>query len=222
MKINHNIVPKEKYSIKCPYSMEPEYITIHNTANDASAANEIAYMIRNDNKVSFHFSVDDVQALQGILLNRNAWHAGDGRNGTGNRKSIGIEICYSKSGGAKYNKAVKNAIELTARLMKQYDIPASKIMYHQNWDQKYCPHSLLDDGISIDAFRTAAQLKYDELYKGGSDMKLDNTPADWAKEAVNWAVKEGILKGDANGNYGLHDTITVERFLVFLHRAITK
>ncbi|MGE7094387.1 hypothetical protein ACQKII_23735 [Lysinibacillus sp. NPDC048646] len=27
-------------------------------------------------------------------MNRNAWHCGDGR-GTGNMKSIGVEICYS-------------------------------------------------------------------------------------------------------------------------------
>lgn len=48
--------------------------------------------------------------------------------------------------------------------------------------------------------------------------KKDNTPAEWAKDAVNWAVKEGLLKGDENGNYKLHENITVERFLVFLYR----
>ncbi len=48
--------------------------------------------------------------------------------------------------------------------------------------------------------------------------KKDNTPAEWAKDAVNWAVKEGLLKGDENGDYKLHENITVERFLVFLYR----
>ena len=81
-----------KYSIKCPYSMDAKYIVIHNTANDASAANEIAYMQRNDNKVSFHIAVDDIEVIEGLPLDRNAWHAGDG-NGEGNRKGIGIEIC---------------------------------------------------------------------------------------------------------------------------------
>ena len=42
------IMPENKYSIKCPYSMVPEGITVHNTANDASAMAEISYMIRND------------------------------------------------------------------------------------------------------------------------------------------------------------------------------
>ena len=35
-------------------------------------------MIRNDNEVSFHFAVDDKEVVQGIPLDRNAWHAGDG------------------------------------------------------------------------------------------------------------------------------------------------
>lgn len=39
--------------------MTPRYITIHNTDNDASAMNEVKYMISNNNKVSFHVAVDD-------------------------------------------------------------------------------------------------------------------------------------------------------------------
>ncbi|WP_373691010.1 peptidoglycan recognition protein family protein, partial [Pseudomonas aeruginosa] len=87
-------------------------MTIHNTSNDASAANEVAYMLSNNNQTSYHYAVDDKEAVQAIPLNRNAWHAGDGGSGTGNRKSIGIEICYSKSGGSRFDKAEKNAAYL--------------------------------------------------------------------------------------------------------------
>ena len=89
-------------------------VEVHNTYNDASAENEIAYMIRNDNEVSFHFAVDDKEAVQGLPLNRNGWHAGDGSEGTGNRKSIAIEICYSESGGDRFLKAEKNSAKLIA------------------------------------------------------------------------------------------------------------
>ena len=85
--------PKDKISIKCPYAMTPTRIVIHNTANDASAENEITYMHRNNKETSFHFAVDDKEIVQGIELNRNAWHASDG-NGKGNREGIAIEICY--------------------------------------------------------------------------------------------------------------------------------
>ena len=49
---------------------------------------------------------------------------------------------------------------------------------------------------------------------------MDNTPADWAEEAVSWAVENGILYGDENGNYRLHENCTREMMLVFLHRAM--
>ena len=42
MKITKNLVPESNYKNKCPYEMKPTRIVVHNTANDASAANEIA------------------------------------------------------------------------------------------------------------------------------------------------------------------------------------
>ena len=35
-------MPLSKYGLKCPYLMTPTRIVIHNTANDASAQNEVA------------------------------------------------------------------------------------------------------------------------------------------------------------------------------------
>ena len=50
--------------------------------------------------------------------------------------------------------------------------------------------------------------------------EMDNVPAAWAEEAVAWAVENGILYGDENGNYRLHESCTREMMLVFLHRAV--
>lgn len=58
----------------------------------------------NDSSTSYHIAVDDKEAIQAIPFNRNAFHAGDGGNGTGNRKYIAVEICYSKSGGERYHR----------------------------------------------------------------------------------------------------------------------
>ena len=66
--------------------------------------------------ISYHFAVDDVEVRQAIPLNRNAWHAGDGESGKGNRKGIAIEICYSKSGGEKFLKAEENAAKFFAAI----------------------------------------------------------------------------------------------------------
>lgn len=133
------LVPSSKYGIKCPYTMKPEYITIHNTANDASALAEISYMIGNNNEVSYHWAVDDVQAIQAIPHNRNAWHCGDGGSGTGNRKSIGIEICHSLTkGNPRYAKSEDNGAKLTAILLHQLGWGIDRIRKHQDWSGKYC------------------------------------------------------------------------------------
>ena len=67
------LIPQSKYSIKCPYEMKPEFIVVHNTANDASAENEASYMTNNNNSTSFHYVVDDKAVIKLIPEWRNAW-----------------------------------------------------------------------------------------------------------------------------------------------------
>lgn len=146
MNVIKNLVSSDKYNIKCPYTMNPEFIVVHNTANDSPAKNEIAYMISNNNQTSFHYAVDDKEIIQGIPENRNAFHAGDGGNGKGNRKGIAIEICYSKSGGDKFTKAEKLAAQFIASKLKEKGWDISKVKKHQDFNGKYCPHRTLDMG----------------------------------------------------------------------------
>jgi N-acetylmuramoyl-L-alanine amidase len=61
--IRKNLVSASKYNIKCPHSMKPEGITVHNTANKASAENEINYMKNNNNQVSYHYAIDDIEIV---------------------------------------------------------------------------------------------------------------------------------------------------------------
>lgn len=167
MLVTKVVMPQDKYSIKCPYSMKPEGITIHNTANDASAMSEISYMMNNNKQVSFHEAIDDYRTVQGIEHNRNAWHAGDG-HGFGNMRTLGLEICYSKSGGERFEKAEKNAAERIAYLMKQYGWTLDNITdtrhtigTHQNRSGKYCPHRTLDMGL--ERFYNMVREEYREL-----------------------------------------------------------
>nr|WP_088327956.1 N-acetylmuramoyl-L-alanine amidase [Bacillus cereus] len=199
MEIRKNLVDPSKYGTKCPYKMNPEFITVHNTYNDATAANEVAYMIRNSNEVSFHIAVDDEEAVQGLPLERNAWACGDG-NGSGNRKSISVEICYSLSGGNRYYKAEDNAAIVVAQLMKQYNIPINKVRTHQSWNGKYCPHRMLAEG-RWDNFIERVQ----NAYKGGSNA-VTSTPIPSSTNEAGIAYIEGDLvnlrKGPGTG-YGV-------------------
>ena len=146
MEVVKNLVTPDKYHIKCPYNMTAEGYCVHNTANDASARNEIAYMISNDLQTSYHYAIDDKEVVQGISENRNGWHAGDGANGNGNRKHIGVEICYSLSGGERFIAAEKRAAAFIAEGLIRRGWGIDRVKKHQDFDGKYCPHRTLDMG----------------------------------------------------------------------------
>ena len=169
--ILNRFIPESKYKLKATYPMDAQYITIHNTANDASALNEIAYMARNNNATSYHVAVDDKHAVQAIPFNRNAWHCGDG-SGNGNRKSIGIEICYSKSGGPRYAAAEENAIEYVAYVLKDKGWGMDRVKWHRDWSGKNCPHRIFAEGRAT-SVRNRIAAKLAEL-KSGNMVAADN------------------------------------------------
>ena len=215
MKVIQNLVSPSKYNIKCPYIMNPEFIVVHNTANDASAKNEVAYMINNNNKVSFHYAIDDKEIMQGIPENRNAWHAGDGGNGKGNRKGLSVEICYSKSGGQRFLNAEKLAAKFIASKLKEKNWGIDKVKKHQDFSGKYCPHRTLD--LGWDRFLKMVQTELNNL-KGGSNMNNDkNIPSNWAKEAWEWAIKNSITDGTRP-----KDNVTREELVTMLYRYYKK
>jgi len=127
--------------------MTPEYVTIHNTGNSSPGAD--AYMHSKYIKTAkesdgqailagWHFTVDDKSIYQHLPLDENGWHATDGYNGTGNRKSIGIEICMHK--GINQAQADANAAELVAMLLKQFNLGINRVKQHNHWyPAKNCP-----------------------------------------------------------------------------------
>ena len=199
-----NLLPASKYGIKAPYTMSAQFITVHNTANDASAANEIKYMNTNDNQVSYHVAVDDKEVIQAIPFNRNAWHCGDGQ-GTGNRKSIGIEICYSKSGGACYVAAEENAVLYIAKLLKEFGWGIDRVKQHYDWSQKNCPHRIRAEG-RWNSFlkRVEAAMKPSTQQK--EEIPVANSLTSTAKQDLKDLLKEthkrGIMKVDHSEKVG--------------------
>lgn len=157
-----------------PHSMTPTEITFHNTYNDATALNEVKNVYNNSTGTSFHTAVDDKEVQQVIPFNRNAWHSGDGASGAGNRKSIGVEICYSKSGGERYRKSELNAIDHISDLMVKFNIPISKVKTHQERNGKYCPHRMLDEG-RVDWFKNQLVKAVANKKGGGAIMVKPNT-----------------------------------------------
>ena len=136
---------KSKYNIKCPRYRNPKGIAVHNTYNDAPAVNEVAYMQRNSDYVSFHAAIDDKEVIECLPFERSCFATGDGANGEGNINYLSFEICYSKSGGAKYNQAEENAVWYIAKVMNDYEFPMSELKKHQDFSGKNCPHRILEE-----------------------------------------------------------------------------
>lgn len=183
--------PYDLYPIKCPYSMEPVGITIHNTGNCVSAINEISYMLNNNNEVSYHFAVDDIEAVQGLPLDRNAWHAGDG-NGPGNRSTIAIEICYSTSDDESlFAEAEDNAALLCAMLCKEYGWSTENIKRHYDYasNHKYCPHKTMDWGW--ERFLAMVQEYMDELNADDTDSEFSGAEMT-RTEAENYVATDYV------------------------------
>lgn len=172
------MIPASKYPIKATHSMKPRFLVIHNTSNKASARNEIAYMTRNNAYTSYHVAVDDKEVIQAIPYNRNAWHAGDGANGKGNRYGVGIEICYSTHPNRElYDQAEANAIEFSARLLIELGLGARDVYFHQDMNGKYCPHKILAEGRG-QAFKDAIAKRYEELKNPKKTSKQTPKPVE--------------------------------------------
>lgn len=204
MTVTEQLCPKERYSIKCPYTRTPDRIVVHNTANDAPAVNEVAYMINRGDEVSFHVAVDDKGAVLGLPFDRNAWASGDGR-GAGNMRGIHIEICYSLSGGERFARAEENAAEYIAGLLGQYGWGLDRVTKHQDYDGKYCPHRTLDLGWErfldmIKGYMEEENMDYDKFkeYMAQYNKELAaGAASSWAKETWDWAREAGLLDGTA-------------------------
>ena len=192
----------------------PQYITIHSTGNPTSTAqNEADYVCYNSNRyASFHFVVDDSEIIQVMPCKELAYHSGTTR---GNKYSISIEIC--KSGDRL--KAINNTIALTLRLMKEYNIPISRVLRHYDWNNKNCPRILIDEnyikkGINWDKFLEMLKGERERMNTEKIYNSLEELEGDF-KRAIEWALDNKILYGTGKG-LGLNETTV--KCLVFLWR----
>ena len=142
--------------------MDWEYVTIHNTANRMPAKNEVSYVHSKQGEVTYHFAIDDKECIQLLPVTKTAWHAGDGR-GSGNMKSVAIEICYSLDKGDKrYPIAEDNASHKAAELLYSKGFGVDRLRKHQDWSGKYCPHRMLDNN-GWEPFKKKVQKYLNEL-----------------------------------------------------------
>lgn len=208
------------------YPLVPVYITIHNTANTSAGADAKAHgtYLRGagkDKYVSWHYAVDETRAVACIPENEVAWHAGDGAVGTGNRKSLAIEICENSDGNLL--GATENAVVLTAMLCKKYNIPADRIVQHNHWTGKDCPRRLRrGEPYSWDEFLARVKKRIEPvptpaLSASPVRMSVFATGADRAKITgkldglcIAWHLEDSTVITDVAVSYGDQKTLLAE------------
>lgn len=92
---------------------------------------------------------------------------------------------------------------------------------HLHFEVRSSRNAVLDPAEYLGIPNRIGEVGYAETKTQNVRDEQDNTPAEWAREAVEWARRNGIIYGDETGNLRLHEPCTREMMLVFLHRALT-
>jgi len=91
----------------------------------------------NSRKASWHWQVDDQEAVQSFEHFWECWGAG---TYIGNHQGIQVEICVNSDGD--YVKAVQNAAALIAKIIKDENIAIENIVQHHYFSGKNCPRTM--------------------------------------------------------------------------------
>ena len=141
-----------------------KYIVIHYTAGITSkpgtAKSNAKYFAKETTKASADFIIDDENIVQynPDIKNRYCWHCGGSKYKTKggslykvctSANSIGIEMCSTNSAKKVTNPndtnwyftdaVIANCVELTKKLMEEYDIKADHVIRHYDVNGKPCP-----------------------------------------------------------------------------------
>ena len=198
------------------------YLVYHYTGNDGDkAANNAKYFQNNIVKASAHYFVDDTTVWRSVPDLKVAWSVGGSKyanadkTGGGtmygvitNTNSLSIEMCDTiRNGVYQASEAtLANAAALGRTLMEKYGIPIENVYRHFDVTGKHCPSYLV-----------SAQ-KWAEFKKRLDVKIMDNTPSGAHKEGVEWAIANGILTGNSEGNLMLSQPVTRQQMCTMLYR----
>lgn len=153
-----------------------DYIVVHETDNTRKGADANAHgrlqASGNSRQASWHYTVDDKEAVQSFDDTAICWHAGSGKY---NREGIGVEICVNSDGD--YRKAVANAAELVRHLQRKHNIPTSSVVQHNTASGKNCPRYLRNGakGVTWGQFKTMLSGNTATKPKPSTPVKSTNT-----------------------------------------------
>lgn len=183
-------------SMKFGRSNPKRFLTIHETGNTSRGANAAAHanlQSRLWDWATWHWTVDDREAVQSYTHDFQLWHAGDGR-GNGNMQSIAIEFCVNSDRNA--SKAWQNLVELAGKIVAEEGIARANIVQHNHWSGKDCPHYIRKDGSWG---RLVAAIWAEAERIRGNTKPVPDTPPPFTGDAAAFVGKQ--IDIDAWWNY---------------------
>lgn len=172
MIIKQELLSENNFSRPCRKLKKVRGIVIHWTGNAGSTAiqNRNYFESLKDQTdsrrfASAHYIVDlDGSVIQCVPENEVAYHAGsvfysDGiekrLGGYPNAHTIGIELCHPNSDGVFTKETYDSAVELTAVLLKKYELNPKKDIYrHFDITGKICPKHFVENASAWKGFRS--------------------------------------------------------------------
>lgn len=208
IRIIQHLIPISNKNARPGYAMNAECFAVHNTGNPgASAKANSEYVDNQTGYVSWHFTVGNCEVYQELPITESGWHAGDGANGPGNRKSIGIEI-------AEVPGAEETAIKFIAELLKATGLGIDRVLPHKHFSGKNCPRLILphwDKFINeIKKEMELIVLAAVKRYKNIKEMP------EWMQVYVTKWVDKGYIKGNTTGELDFSEDMV--RVLIIAER----
>lgn len=165
-----------------------KFLVIHQTGNQrkgADAQMHAKYQKGRIGEVSWHWQVDDKEAIQSFEHDVQCYHASDGL-GDGNLNSIAIEGCINVDGN--YKKSVDNMARLAAKILKDENISIMNMKQHYDFarDKKNCPQQIREgkEGINWSAFVSLVQGYINEPIVAGAKVEKPKTDKELADEVI--------------------------------------
>ena len=198
--IKKQIVSSSVVSLRTYKGVNPiDTITVHQTGNtnkgaDAQAHANIQTRL-NSRLASWHYQVDDKEAIQSFLDSAQCYAAGDGR-GPGNLRSIHIELCINSDGN--YRRTLENGAKVVAQLLKRHGLSIDKVKQHYDWSRKNCPAQIRAGKDSVNWAKFIDMIKAE--LNGSSSASVSPAPKTKTK-SESASTNKGAYTGGSLVDY---------------------
>ena len=189
--------PNYNWSYGATMRQRTDYIVLHHVGANGSFTPEQIHQMHLANGwrgIGYNFYV----RRDGTIYHGREENAAGGHTKGYNSRSVGV--CFE---GNFENETMSEAqIKAGQALVKylKYQYPRARVVRHRDLNATACPGK----NFPFDKITNPVEAVSDE-------------PADWAKEAFDWAIPNGIIKGDERG-MRYNDPVTRQEFITMLYR----